>query len=125
MDYAPSLRQAIGSVAVVAMGALAVGSLGILNDWVGDLGAFLWVCAGFFIPFVTGIALGNRAMGASGRAMGAVIGAVIVLLPTIGYALIQKPDLAELQLPLLWATFTPLALAQGAIAIPVAAKRRS
>ena len=121
MDYAATQRQALGSVGVVAMGALAVGSISILDEWVGDIGALLWILGAFWFPFLAGLALGSRAKGTSGRAIGAAIGASVVLIPTIGYALVERPDLAGLQLPLLWTLFTPLAMAQGAVAIPVAA----
>jgi len=104
------------------MGALAVGSITILDEWVSDVGALVWILGAFWFPFLAGLALGSpRAKGPSGRAIGAAIGASVVLVPTIGYALVGRPDLAELQLPLLWALFTPLAMAQGAMAIPVAA----
>lgn len=103
------------------MGALAVGSITILDEWVSDVGALVWILGAFWFPFIAGLALGPRAKGTSGRAIGAAIGASVVLIPTIGYVLVARPDLAELQLPLLWTLFTPLAMAQGAMAIPVAA----
>lgn len=106
------------------MAALAVGSANVLDEWIGDLGALLWIAGAFFIPYLTGIALRQRAAGNQGRVVGALVGAGTVVLPTVGYALVTQPDLAEIQLPLLWALFTPLSLAQGAIAMPVGATVR-
>jgi hypothetical protein len=107
------------------MGALAVGTLTILDDWVGDITAFLWVLGGFWFPFLSGLLLGPLAKRPTGRAIGAAIGAVVVLLPSVSYVIIKNPDINELRLPLLWALFVPLALAQGAMAIPVAARGKS
>jgi hypothetical protein len=101
------------------MTVLAMGSVKVLNEWVGDLAAMLWVTAGFLAPYLIGIGLRQRAAGTQGRLIGALMGALIVLVPTVSYALVAQPDLAEMQMPLLWALFTPLALVQGAIALPV------
>ena len=117
-------RQLVGSVGVLGMGALAVGSAKVLDGWIGDWGALLWIAAAFFVPYLVGIALGPRGAGTQGRLIGALTGALVVAVPTLGYALVQQPDLAELELPLLWALFTPLSLAQGAIAMPVGATVR-
>jgi len=122
LDYTPTQRQALGTLGAIAMGALAVGSLTILDDWVGSIVAMFWILGGFWFPFLSGLVLGPRAKRPSGRAIGAAIGAVVVLLPSLSYVLIASPDIAELRLPLLWALFVPLALAQGAMAIPVAAR---
>ena len=114
-----------GSLLVLAMAGAGVVSLDIMNDWVGDWGALLWICGAFFFPFVAGLALGRAGVGRRGRAIGAVIGAAVVLVPSIGYAVTAAPDVAELRLPLLWAVFGPLAAVQGAIALPVGTSARS
>lgn len=107
------------------MAALAVVTIDTLNNWVGDVGALLWISAGYFFPFVTGIALGPVAAGVQGRILGAVVGAIVVLAPTIGYAIVKQPNLADIGLPLIWGLFTPLAIAQGAVSAPVGAAVRS
>jgi hypothetical protein len=117
-------RQLLGSVGVLGMAALAAGSAKVLDEWIGDLGAMLWIAGAFFIPYLTGIALRQRGAGNQGRMIGALVGAATVVLPTVGYALVIQPDLAEIQMPLLWSLFTPLSLAQGAIAMPVGATVR-
>jgi uncharacterized membrane protein len=117
-------RQLVASVGVLGMAALAVGAAKVLDEWIGDLGAMLWIAGAFFIPYLVGIALGPRGAGRQGRLIGALIGALVVAAPTVGYALVQQPDLAALELPLLWALFIPLSLAQGAIAMPVGATVR-
>ena len=86
-----------GSLLVLAMAGAGVVSLDIMNDWVGDWGALLWICGAFFFPFVTGLALGRSGVGRRGRAIGAVIGAAVVLVPSIGYAVAAAPDIAELR----------------------------
>jgi hypothetical protein len=113
-----------GTLTVAAMVAAALVALDILTDWVGDYGAPLWISAGFFFPFIAGIAIGPWAGTPAGRAAGAVIGAAFVLVPGAIYVLVQDPDLSAMRLPLLWAVLTPLAAAQGAIGIPVAARAR-
>lgn len=118
-------RTLFGTTITFAMTALAVVSIDILNDWIGDLGAMLWIASGFFWPFATGVAWGIRGNNRTGRVVGGFIGIAIVLLPGIGYAIVESPDLAELQLPLLWALFTPLAFAQGMITLPVGARVRN
>ncbi len=117
-------RTFLGAVLTFAMTALAVGAIGILDDWVGDVGALLWISAGFWWSFLVGIAWGNGGNGRTGRIVGGVIGAAVVLVPGVGYAIVEKPDLAELQLPLLWALFTPLAFVQGVLSLPVGARVR-
>jgi hypothetical protein len=117
-------RTVLGTSAVAGMTLLAAVSIDILNQWTGDLGAVLWISAGFFVPFVTGVVWGPGGLGILGRIAGAVIGAVIVLAPGIGYVLVERPDLSELRLPLLWGLFTPLGIAQGTIALPVGASAR-
>ena len=109
------------------MGAAGVTVVSLLDDWIGDWGAFLWLIAGFAGPFFAGIAWGAGATGRRAVAVGAAVGALVVLGPGLGYALVRDPDAAGLRLPLLWAVFTPLAMAQGAMALPVggSARRRS
>ena len=113
-----------GTVTVAAMVAAAVVALDLLADWVGDVGAPLWISAGFFFPFIAGIAVGPWGNSPAGRAVGAVVGAGVVLLPSVVYVLAQEPDLSAMRLPLLWAVFTPLAGMQGAIGMPVGASAR-
>ena len=106
------------------MGAAGVVVVSLLDDWIGDWGAFLWLLAAFALPFAAGIAWGAGATGRRGVAGGAVAGALVVLAPGLGYALVGDADLTELRLPLLWAVFTPLAMAQGAITLPVGGSAR-
>ncbi len=119
-----STRIIGGSALVAVMTAAAAVSLTVMDDWIGDWGAALWVCSGFFFPFMAGIAWGPGGGSAKGRVVGALLGALVVLAPGIGYALARDPDLAELRLPLLWSVFAPLAMAQGAITLPVGASAR-
>jgi hypothetical protein len=117
-------RMVWGTLMVLAMAGAAAVSLDIMNDWIGDWGALLWVCGTFFLPFLAGIAWGHGGSSLSGRIAGAALAAFLVLGPGIGYAIMRDPDLAELQLPLLWAVFTPLAVAQGVLSLPVGARVR-
>ena len=117
-------RTVWGTLAVVAMGATGLAAVTLLDDWLGDWGAALWVVAAFLSPFLAGIAWGPGAAGRRAVAAGAVVGALVVLVPGIGYALVRDVDIAELRLPLLWAVFTPLAAAQGAMALPVGGRTR-
>ena len=117
-------RTMWGTLGVVAMGTAAVAVVSLLDEWVGDWGAFLWLIAAFVGPFAAGIAWGAGARGRRAVVAGAAVGALVVLGPGLGYALVRDPDLAELRLPLLWAVFTPLAMAQGAIALPVGGSAR-
>ena len=117
-------RTLWGTLGVVAMGAAGVASLSLLDEWVGDWGASLWLVGAFMMPFLTGIAWGGGATGRRAVAAGAAVGALVVLAPGLGYALVRGPDLAELRLPLLWAVFTPLAMAQGAITLPIGGSAR-
>ena len=63
-------------------------------------------------------------MGRRAVAAGAAVGALVVLAPGLGYALVRGPDLPGLGMPLLWAVFTPLAMAQGAITLPIGGSAR-
>ena len=117
-------RTVWGTLGVVAMGAAGVVVVSLLDDWVGDWGAVVWLVGAFVGPFFTGIAWGAGARGRRAVVVGAAVGALVVLAPGLGYALAGDADLAELRLPLLWAVFTPLAMAQGAIALPVGGSAR-
>jgi hypothetical protein len=101
------------------MAVLAVATVQALDSWIGDIGAMLWLVGAFFIPYLIGIALRQRAGGVQGRLIGALVGGATVVLPTTGYVLVMQPDLAEVQMSLIWALFIPLAFAQGALAIHV------
>ena len=113
-----------GTAGVATMAAAAVLVVSLLDEWVGDWGAPLWIAAAFVFPYFTGIAWGSEGLGRRGAIVGAAVGALVVLGPGIGYTLVRETDLAALGLPLLWAVFTPLAMAQGAIALPVGASVR-
>ena len=117
-------RTVWGTLGVVSMALLAAGTIEILDDWVGDWVTMLWLAGGFVIPFMVGLAWGRGGLGLTGLISGALVGALLVLVPGIGYALMEDPDLVELRLPLLWGLFTPLAMAQGAIAFPVGVTSR-
>ena len=121
-DYHISRGQIQGTIVVLVMGALAVVAINGLNDWVGDVGALLWISAGYFFPFVSGIAIGPAASGLNGRLVGAVIGGIVVVAPIVGYLLVKDERAFALSVPL---SFFPLALAQGAISMPVGASVRS
>ena len=111
-------RTKWGTLATVAMTGLGIAVVPMLDDWVGDWGALLWICTAFLVPFIAGIAWGRGGLGRRGAAAGAVIGAAVVLGPGLGYPGSGGPE------PLLWALFAPLAMAQGAIALPVGALAR-
>ena len=113
-----------GTALTFAMTALALVTIDILNDWVGDVGALLWIASGFWWPFLVGIAWGHTGGGKVERFAGGIVGAAIVLVPGVGYAIFEQPDLAELHLPLLWTLFTPLAFAQGALSLPMGVRVR-
>ncbi len=117
-------RTAWGTVGAGTMAAASVAVLSLLDDWVGDWGALVWILAAFLVPFVAGIAWGAGASGRRAVVAGAAVGALVVLAPGLGYVLVSDPDFAGLRLPLLWAVFTPLAMAQGAIALPVGGSAR-
>ena len=104
------------------MGALALVAIDGLNDWIGDVGALLWISAGYFFPFLSGIAVGPAASGLPGRIAGALVGALVVVAPIVGYLLVKDQRAFAISVPL---TFIPLALAQGAIAMPVGVAVRS
>ena len=119
-----SSRTVWGTLTVVTMAAVGVPVISILAEWVSDWGALLWICAAFFFPFITGVAWGPGGLGKRGRVAGALIGGALALAPGLGYAAIRDVDLTALRLPLLWALFTPLAMAQGTISLPVGAGAR-
>ena len=121
-DYRPSQRQLAGTAVVLALGAVGVATIDALNDWVGDLGALLWTAAGFWFPFIAGIVIKERGAGIRGRVIGALVGAAVVALPIAGYLLVRQDEVVAMRIPL---SFIPLALAQGAIAMPVGASVRS
>jgi hypothetical protein len=123
--YRPSRQQLAGTVVVLIMAALAVGTIDALNDWVGDVGALLWLCAGYWFPFIFGIALARMGMGLRGRVIGALVAAAFVIVPTVGYVLVERPHLYEVGLPTIWTLFIPLSMAMGAIAMPVGASVRA
>lgn len=117
-------RQWLGTGGVIILTGLAVAAMGVADAWVGDLVAMLWMVGTFLTPWLVGIALVQHGSGLQGRLIGAATSASVVLIPSVTYAIIQQPDFAEIELPLLWATFTPLSLALGAIATPVGARVR-
>ena len=112
-------RSVWGTVGVVVMAAAAVLVVSLLDEWVGDWGAALWIAAAFMVPYLTGIAWGSGGHGKRGAVVGAAVRALVVVGPGMGYTLVREADPAALNLPLLWTVFTPLAMAQGAIALPV------
>ncbi|MEX2599632.1 MAG: hypothetical protein WD533_08260 [Dehalococcoidia bacterium] len=120
------LRLTLATGAVIAMGVATVAAGSLLDQWIGDFGALLWICACFFIPFITGIAWGSAGLGNRGRIAGALIGGGVALLPGALYTAAggSLSGAEALNLPLLWAVFTPLGMAQGAIALPVGATAR-
>ena len=124
MGFGVTRQQFIASLGTIGMVLLAIGSAKVLDRWIGDLGALLWFAEAFFIPYLVGIALGQRGASTKGRLIGALIGVLIVVGPTLSYALISKQTLTELELPLLWSLFIPLALAAGTISTPVGATVR-
>jgi hypothetical protein len=127
-DLTKRTRVLLGALLTTAMAVAAFVSLDIMDGWIGDWAGPVWVIGAFVFPFTCGLVWGASAQGTPGRVAGAIIGAAMVLLPGIGYALLRDADLSELKLPLLWAIFTPLAMIQGAMSLPVGAlgrKRRS
>lgn len=116
-------RRAIATAGTLAIVGGAVWSLTLLDDWVGDWGALLWLCGTFLLPFLAGLAWGAGGGGRVGRVAGALVGAALVLLPSL--AVDAARDAAAPNLGLLWAVYGPLAAAQGAITLPVGANGRS
>ena len=121
-DYRITRGQIKGTAVVLVMGILALIAIDGLNDWVGDVGALLWISAGYFFPFVSGIAIGAAASGIQGRIGGSTVGGLVVILPIAVYLIVRDERAFTLSVPL---SFIPLALAQGAIAMPVGASVRS
>ena len=118
-------RTVWGTLGVLAMIGLGAVVIDILNEWVGDWGTPFWIGCGFFIPFLGGLVWGAKGDSTPGRLAGAAVGAAVVLVPAIVYIVVSNPDLGETRLPLLWALFTPLAMAQGAMGLPVGASTRA
>ncbi len=121
-----NLGTAMRVALVSAMATAAYVSLVILDDWVGNWVGPVWLLMGFFVPFFGGIALGAIARGSRGFVAGALLGALTVALPSIGYVVGVAlsgdgltGSLDELDLPQLWAVFVPLAMAEGALVLPM------
>ena len=55
-----------GSLLVLAMAGAGVVSLDIMNEWVGDWAAMLWICGAFFFPFVAGWRWGEPELAGAG-----------------------------------------------------------
>ena len=117
-------RRVWGTAGVAVMAAVGVLVISLVDAWVGDWAALLWLAAAFVFPYFAGIAWGSAGLGRRGAIVGAAAGALVVLGPGIGYALVREMDPIALGLPLLWTAFTLLAMAQGAIALPVGASVR-
>ena len=127
-----NLGMVIRVALVSAMAAAAYASLVMLDDWVGNWVGPAWLLTGFFVPLLGGIALGARVRGGREFVAGALIGALTVALPSIGYvAGLALSDgsltgrLDELDLPQLWAVFVPLAMAEGALMLPMGVALRT
>ena len=112
-------QQLVGSVGTLALTGLAIGAMGLIDEWLGDVVALLWLVGVFLFPWLAGMGLRQRAAGLQGRIGGAFVSALVVAIPMVATLLIQDPDLDAIQLPLLLALFVPLSLALGAIAMPV------
>ena len=117
-------KHITSTIVVAAMAASAVGALSVLEDWLGDWLGPVWVLSGFFVPFVLGIALGGIHLGRGWAAAGALAGGAVVGVPAALYFAINDRDLSAFNLPLLWGTFVPLAMASGAISMPVGVTAR-
>ena len=121
-----SAGRTASSVALVgAMAATAFVTLDNAEPWAGDQVGPIWVACGFFVPFLIGIALGRAAMGIRANVLGALAGAITVVAPTLIYLASGERDYAGHELSTFFAAFIPLAMTQGAIAMPVGVAARS
>lgn len=119
------LGMTFATVGVVAMALATVVVVTALDDWIGDLGALLWVCACFFIPFIAGIAWGMSGLGVRGRLAGALLGGTIALVPSLTLPLAGVGPMNDgATVSIVLVVFTCLGMAQGAIALPVGASAR-
>lgn len=133
----------VASRIVLTLG-MTVASLFALRDLDrvgGDWTGLLWVSGAYFLPFLSGIALGPRWRGRAGVAMGALLGALIAAVPTLilwatdagiaTSASFMSPVLSGAPGPAagtvygrVLLVFVPLAAVQGAIAVPTGARAR-
>ena len=117
-------RRAASVVVVVLMGAATFVVLDNALPWAGDWVGPVWVLGGFFVPFVAGISVGRAASGTPGTLAGALLGAVVVVLPGLVYLNTGERGYAEHDMWIFYAAFIPLAMTEGAITMPVGVAAR-
>ena len=117
-----SPRHLVQAMVALAMGGLAIVAIMTLDDWLGDWVGPVWLLSPFLAAFIAEMALGQRATGRRGIAIGVVIGVGVVALPSAGYVLAQASTgndvanvIAELELGRLWAVFLPLGALEGGL----------
>ncbi len=117
-------KHVLSAVAVVLMGAATFIVLDNANPWAGDWVTPTWVLGGFFVPFVAGITLGRAAAGSRGNIAGALLGIAVVVLPGLAYLSTGERGYSEHNMRVFYAAFLPLAMAEGAITMPVGVAAR-
>ncbi len=117
-----STNQFIRSALVLATAGMAVMAAGVVDDWLGDWVAMLWLVGPFIGAFFAGMTAGPIGHGAWSVVVGAVIGMAIVVLPSVGFLLASvgggqeaSAVIADHDLWRLWGFFTPLGAMQGAL----------
>jgi hypothetical protein len=94
----------------------------VVNDWLGDWIALLWLSGPFTGSFFAGMGAGPVVRGAWSVSVGAAVGMAIVVLPSVGFLLASVSSgqeasavIAAHDLWRLWGYFTPLGAVQGAL----------
>lgn len=113
------LKHAPSTALVALMGAATFFVLDNAEPWAGDWVGPVWVCMGFFTPFLAGLAAGRVAFGRTSYIAGATFGIATVVLPSLFYFGTGERGHVEHQMWVFFAAFIPLAAVQGAITMPV------
>ena len=121
-----SENQILRSVLVLATAGVGVMAVGVVDGWLGDWVGALWLIGPFTGAFFAGMGIGPVVHGARGVAVGAVVGIVIVVLPSVGFLLASvgggqeaSAVIADHDLCRLWGFFIPLGAMQGALFWPL------
>jgi hypothetical protein len=121
-----SAKQFLRSLLVLATAGVAVMAAGVVDDWLGDWLAMLWLVGPFTGAFFAGMLAGPIVHGVRSVAAGVLIGMAIVVLPSVGFLLTSVSGgqeasavIADYHLWRLWFFFTPLGAIQGALFLPL------